>query len=404
MKSYTAKNRILCFFIIVMLFCGAPLFAQDNQYEVIGRIVQAKGAVRAVSAQGDSRQLLRRSEIFAQDAIVTGADGFVQIRMVDSAIIALKENSEFIFNEYSFDGEGGAPDRALMELVRGGFRTIDGLISGEEEYRVDTQFASIGVRGTTHEAVIDEVLDVLFTGVYDGGTTVANADGVLELGLGANFDFSRTSRGQAPVGLLAIPLELGNININAGIGPEEEGSEENTDVNIPEEQAASATDNTLANESPEARAVLQRLSEDFENNPTLSDDLQNNQGLASRYPLYRTNTPVTPGEGGSEETGSVDNGNAVIVSVVTDRTGGNTIAVREPEGLNSANTNIDIQINPVNNLRDLEELTTEPEESEDAVGQEQNKEESTFTLVEDDSDDSGNSNNNGNGNGNNNGN
>ena len=96
MKSYTTKNRILCFSIILMLFSGAPLFAQENQDEVIGRIVQAKGAVRAVSAQGDSRQLLRRSEIFAQDTIVTGPDGFVQIRMVDSAIIALKENSEFI--------------------------------------------------------------------------------------------------------------------------------------------------------------------------------------------------------------------------------------------------------------------------------------------------------------------
>ena len=137
--------------------------------------------------------------------------------------------------------------------------------------------------------------------------------------------------------------------------------------------AASATNNAVANESSEARAVLQRLSEDFENNPTLSDDLQNNQGLASRYPLYRTSTPVTQDEDGSEETGPVDNANAVIVSVVTDRSSGNTIAVREPEGLNSANTNIDIQINPVNNLRDLEELTTEPEESEDAVGQEQNK-------------------------------
>jgi len=121
-----------------MLFSGVPLFAQENQDEMIGRIVQAKGAVRAVSAQGDSRQLLRRSKIFAQDTIVTGPAGFVQIRMADSAIIALKENSEFIFNEYSFDGEDGATDRALMELVRGGFRTIDGLISGEEEYRVDT--------------------------------------------------------------------------------------------------------------------------------------------------------------------------------------------------------------------------------------------------------------------------
>jgi hypothetical protein len=138
MKRYSAKNRILSLSIILMLFSGVPLFAQENQDEMIGRIVQAKGAVRAVSAQGDSRQLLRRSKIFAQDTIVTGPAGFVQIRMADSAIIALKENSEFIFNEYSFDGEDGATDRALMELVRGGFRTIDGLISGEEEYRVDT--------------------------------------------------------------------------------------------------------------------------------------------------------------------------------------------------------------------------------------------------------------------------
>ena len=96
MKRYSSKNRILSLSIILMLFSGVPLFAQENQDEMIGRIVQAKGAVRAVSAQGDSRQLLRRSKILAQDTIVTGPAGFVQIRMADSAIIALKENSEFI--------------------------------------------------------------------------------------------------------------------------------------------------------------------------------------------------------------------------------------------------------------------------------------------------------------------
>ena len=99
MKRYSAKNRILSLSIILMLFSGVPLFAQENQDEMIGRIVQAKGAVRAVSAQGDSRQLLRRSKFFAQDTIVTGPAGFVQIRMADSAIIALRENSEFIFNQ-----------------------------------------------------------------------------------------------------------------------------------------------------------------------------------------------------------------------------------------------------------------------------------------------------------------
>jgi len=55
MKRSSAKNRILSLSIILMLFSGVPLFAQENQDEMIGRIVQAKGAVRAVSAQGDSR-------------------------------------------------------------------------------------------------------------------------------------------------------------------------------------------------------------------------------------------------------------------------------------------------------------------------------------------------------------
>ena len=43
MKRYSAKNRILSLSIILMLFSGVPLFAQENQDEMIGRIVQAKG-------------------------------------------------------------------------------------------------------------------------------------------------------------------------------------------------------------------------------------------------------------------------------------------------------------------------------------------------------------------------
>lgn len=163
----------------------------------------ASGTVEAESPEGVRRQLLRRSEVYIQDTILTGANSATQIRMVDSAQIALKENTQFSFDEYSFDGEGGEGDQAVMNLVRGGFRTIDGFIGSDnaDEYRVDTQYASIGVRGTTHEAVIDDVLDALFTGVYDGGTTVSNDEGVLNLGVGEGFDFSRTERGQAPQGL-----------------------------------------------------------------------------------------------------------------------------------------------------------------------------------------------------------
>ena len=213
--------------LLTLIFCGA-VSAQEE--EAIGNILLTRGSVTAIDANGDSRMLGRRSQIFARETIITGPAGFAQIRLVDSAIVALKENTEFRFDEYNYDGEGGDADRAIMNLVQGGFRTIDGLIGNEdgEEYRVDTQYASIGVRGTTHEAVIDNVLDALFTGVYDGGTTVTNDNGEIELGLGANFDFSRTNRGQAPVGLNQVPQQLGNINFaNVADDEEDDADDEN---------------------------------------------------------------------------------------------------------------------------------------------------------------------------------
>ena len=165
---------------------------------------------------GTLRELSRRSDVFVGDAVITGPNGFAQLRMVDSAQISFKENTEFLFSEYSSDGPGGAADSALMEMVRGGFRTISGTIGddADDDYQVATQFASIGIRGTTHEAVIDA--GALLTGVYDGGTTIANVQGTLDTGEGANFDYSQTFPGQAFQGLLQQPAQLGNININGG--------------------------------------------------------------------------------------------------------------------------------------------------------------------------------------------
>jgi hypothetical protein len=43
--------------------------AQNN--EAIGTILVTKGVVQALSADGESRQLSRRSEVFVEDTIVT---------------------------------------------------------------------------------------------------------------------------------------------------------------------------------------------------------------------------------------------------------------------------------------------------------------------------------------------
>jgi hypothetical protein len=147
MKNRFFSHPLTLCLATLLLLTGLPVSAQDD--EVIGRILMVSGSVEAESPEGDRRELLRRSEVYAQDTILTGANSATQIRMVDSAQIALKENTEFRFDDYNFDGEGGAGDQAIMNLVRGGFRTIDGIIGGSEadEYRVDTQYASIRSQG-----------------------------------------------------------------------------------------------------------------------------------------------------------------------------------------------------------------------------------------------------------------
>jgi hypothetical protein len=99
-----------------------------------------------------------------------------------------------------------------MSLFRGGFRTISGSIgdADQDDYRIDTPFASIGIRGTVHEGLI--VGDALYTAVYEGGATISNNQGSIDTGIGASYDFAIVRRGEPPQGLLLAPPFFLNQN------------------------------------------------------------------------------------------------------------------------------------------------------------------------------------------------
>ena len=227
-----SRSAFFCVFILLSALTASNLpgtvQAQENQ--AIGRVVTSTGSVTARDLNGAIRALSRRSDIFVGDTVITGPNGFAQLRMVDSAQISFKADTEFTFSAYNSDGPGGAADNAVMEMVRGGFRTISGTIGEDQgdDYQITTQFANIGIRGTTHEAVIDA--GALLTGVYDGGTTIANAQGSLNTGENANFDYSQTFPGQAPQGLLQQPTQLGQINLNQGAGADDDDDDGNNDA------------------------------------------------------------------------------------------------------------------------------------------------------------------------------
>jgi len=195
--TYSRLAALLC---LLLSFVSFHATAQNN---VIGRVITTSGTVVAIDEDNNTRELLRRSNIFLGDTVVTGPQGFAQIRMRDSAMLALKEETEYKFKEFEFDGNSATPDSVVMEMVRGGFRTITGSIGDSENdtYRVETAFAYIGVRGTSHKAVI--AFGSLFTGVSDGGTTVTNELGSIDTGVGGDFDYAVTTQDamESPLGI-----------------------------------------------------------------------------------------------------------------------------------------------------------------------------------------------------------
>lgn len=188
--------------LIALLLYPALLWA------AVGKVVIARGEAYALDANEQRRPLQRRSDIFEGDTLVTGADGSLQIRFQDNAILALREDSQLKITEYHGKDPNNDRERVLMDLLAGGFRTITGSIgkTDRDAYQVRTPNASIGIRGTHYEALLQT--SSLLLGVYQGGIRIANDNGVLNLGADSEFIWGRVNAGARPQGLLNPPEEL----------------------------------------------------------------------------------------------------------------------------------------------------------------------------------------------------
>ena len=261
MHAITAKNNkntrghgfidrsIIALFALAMAFSPIHSIAQvDDQPERAGVIVFVSGEVVARDSAGSDRQLRRRSAVNVGDTLFTAPGASTQIRMVDAALISLKESTQFQIVAYEYN-ENPVTDESSIELIEGGFRTITGAIGEQnrENYEASiSNFATIGIRGTDYEVVITPRGEVI-TGVYDGGTTVANGQGAIDLGFGADFDFAIVPNPESPPqGLLTQPGGLGDLDISL-TADEDDGSdpdEENEDGSGGPAAGGDATDDS----------------------------------------------------------------------------------------------------------------------------------------------------------------
>lgn len=235
-------------FLIASLLLLAAGLAQAT--EAIGRIGYMSGTLVVQREDGTIKVLAPKSEVLAGDMLVTAKDSYAQVQMNDGMKMTLRPYSNLKVEAYQFKKEEPKSDNAVFRLLKGGFRTVTGLIGKRgdpDAYKVRTAAATIGVRGTDYSSRLcatqncqdDEAAPPqqaapanqpppsnaesqagapgLYVTVHDGQVIMTQADRSLSLGGGETGFASMTV-------LIRLPAPPAFMNVDTQINLEGGGS------------------------------------------------------------------------------------------------------------------------------------------------------------------------------------
>ncbi len=134
----------------ILLAAMAP-----GAYGSSGNVSQLSGTLSVKKPDGSVRILSQKSEIQSGDTLNTQKDSYAQIKFADGAQITLKPNSSVKIERFNFVESEPRQDSFFYSLVKGGLRAVSGLVGKRgdpEAYKLGTETATIGIRGTSFGA------------------------------------------------------------------------------------------------------------------------------------------------------------------------------------------------------------------------------------------------------------
>jgi hypothetical protein len=134
--------------LLLVLCCCGPLALAA---QVAGTVTQLSGPLLARKADGAVKILSLKSEVESGDTLVTEKNTYALVKFIDNSEITLKPGTTFKIDNFSFDAGKPGGDAASFSLVKGGLRSLTGLLGkrSKERFELKTPSATIGIRGTT---------------------------------------------------------------------------------------------------------------------------------------------------------------------------------------------------------------------------------------------------------------
>lgn len=220
MKKIKLYN--LTFILMVSLLMNNYALAASD----VGKVIIYSGIVAAKSSDGKVRVLSRKSKIYNKDVISTEKDSYARIRFTDGSLLVIRPNSIISVDEYYFNKNKPKRDKAVINILEGGLRTITGLIGkrgNKESYKTKTRNSSIGIRGTVYGVLMcqgsscaglsDDARpkqDGQYVNVSSGAIVINNTTGTTNIKAG---QFAFVPSGNAPI--VIITKDPGSVQFVA---------------------------------------------------------------------------------------------------------------------------------------------------------------------------------------------
>ena len=136
---------------LALVLWGAVAWAQT-----VGYVVQLNGTLSAQRADGSTQILAQKSAVAVNDTLTTQKDSFATINFTDGSSATLRPNTSMKIEQYQFDKDKPQADNLGMRLLKGGLRSVTGLIGkrgNQDAYKIQTSTATLGIRGSSGDTL-----------------------------------------------------------------------------------------------------------------------------------------------------------------------------------------------------------------------------------------------------------
>ena len=158
----------------------------------VGKVTHLSGPLFAKKADGTTKALSINSGVEQADTLVTEKKTYARIKFTDNSEINMRPGTQLKLSQYNFDQAKPQEDKVVLNVVKGGMRALTGMIGkrgDRDSYKLLTETATVGIRGTTYECKICEgncgsIPNGLYLFVLEGVINVSNTAGSQDLSAG----------------------------------------------------------------------------------------------------------------------------------------------------------------------------------------------------------------------------